>query len=229
MTTVIIFVSVLVALSIGYTVFMMSRRKKQLNGYNADNQYHRAAELLPALMTDRLDQIKKEMNGSSIDAVTECMHITNLGQQATSAAITAAKTVAWAAVGVKARYRTADHACYLVLSGDDLHYLLFQEGELADHRVFDRYELSTAKLDHTSASDKVTRMGSAMGRKSRKLTLDKEGKKTDILFYDRITRLPEGMLSPFSGEVFKTMVDFEIMGKYFEEQLGRKYPQLQAS
>ncbi|WP_157976868.1 hypothetical protein [Taibaiella helva] len=229
MTTTIIIVAVMVSLSVAYIIFMNARRKKLLGDYNADNQYHRAAELLPALMTDRLDQIRQQMNGSVINAVTECAHITNIGQQATSAAITAAKTVAWAAVGVKAKYRTADHASYLVLSGDDLHYVLFQEGEVRDHFVFDRYELSTAKIDRTSATDKVTRMGSAMGRKTQKITLDKEGKKMDILFYDRITRLPEGPLSPFTGNVFKTMVDFEIMGKYFKEQLGNKYPQLQAS
>ncbi|WP_118975396.1 hypothetical protein [Taibaiella koreensis] len=229
MTTTIIIVAVMVSLSVAYIIFMNARRKKLLGDYNADNQYHRAAELLPSIMSDRLDQIRHQMNGNAVDAITECAHITNIGQQAASAAITAAKTVAWAAVGVKAKYRTADHASYLVLSGDDLHYILFQEGELSDHQVFDRYELSTAKLDRTSASDKVTRMGSAMGRKTQKLTLDKEGKKMEILFYDRITRLPGGPLSPFSGDVFKTMVDFEIMGKYFKERLGNKYHQLQAS
>jgi|GEM_PF-191496 len=225
--TIVMIVCMLV-LSAGFILFMNSRRKKLLGDYNAENQYHRADEILREVVNGPLSDIREQMKGQPVDAVTECMHITNIGRQAASAAMTAAKTVAWAAVGVKARYRAADHACYLVLSGDDLHYLFYEEGEIKEHLVFDQYRLANAKLEQTSGTDKVTRMSSAMGMKSQKLVLDLDGEKMEVLFYNRINRLPHGPLPFTDRNVFRTQVNFEIMGRYFKEQLGKKYIQLAA-
>lgn len=226
MTITIVMVIAMMALSLGYIYFMNSRRKRILGDYNVENQYHNAGIILPELMRGPLGSIKEQMKEYSVDAVTECMHITNLGRQATSAAITAAKTAAWAAVGVKARYHTADNACYLVLSGEDVHYLFFEEGEMKEHLFFDKYRLMNARIEQTSGTDKVTRMSSAMGMKSQKLVLDLDGKKMEVLFYNRINRTPENPLSFTSKDVFKTQVNFEIMGRYFKEQLGEKYMHL---
>lgn len=217
------------SLSLGYVYFLNMRRKKTLGDYNADNQYQRAAAIVPETVDHHLSAIKNQMDGRAIDAVTECMHITNLGRQAASAAKTAAKTLAWAAVGVKARYHTADHACYLVLSGDELHYLFFEEGAMKEHLIFDRYRLQHARLEHASGTDRIARVYTSGGIKTQKLILDIEGKKMEILFYNRINRLPGGPLSFMQKDVFRTQVDFEIMGKYFKEQLGHKYPQLVVS
>lgn len=226
MTTTIIMVALMMCLSLGYVYFMNTRRKRLLGDYTAENQYDRAAGLLPELLAGPLKSIREQMKDTPVDAVTQCMHITNIGKQAASAAITAAKTVAWAAVGVKTKYQTADHACYLVLSGDDIHYLFFEEGDMKEHLVLDKYRLVNARLEKTSGTDKVTRMSSAMGMKSQKIVLDLDGKKMEVLFYNAITRTPEGPLSITSKDVFKTQVNFDIMGRYFKEQLGKKYAHL---
>lgn len=226
MTITIIMVALMMCLSLGYMYFMNARRKRLLGDYNVENQYHHAAELLPEVLNGPLDSVKKQMKDKPVDAITQCMHITNIGKQAASAAITAAKTVAWAAVGVKARYNAADHACYLVLSGDDLHYLFFEEGDMKEHLILDKYRLMDASLGKTSGTDKITRMSSAVGMQSQKIVLDIDGKKMEVLFYNRIVRTPEGTLSFASKNVFKTQVNLEIMGRYFKEQLGKKYAHL---
>lgn len=209
-----------------YVFLIMQWRKRALGDYNADNQMHRAEEITQEVINGPLAAIKRQIGTSNIDAVTQCAHITTLGKQATGLAITAAKTVAWAAVGVKAKYSAADHACYLALSGDDLHYFFFEEGQLKEHLVLDQYRLSNAQLASASGTDKITRMSSITGMKSQKLSFDIEGKKMEILFFGSITRAPEGAYGGFGKQAMKNMVDFQVAGQYFKEKLAQKYPHL---
>ncbi len=136
------------------------------------------------------------MQGVPIDAFTQCAYIASVSDKARSAAATAAKTVAWAAVGVKARYNEADHAAYLVLSGEDLRYFFFEEGVAKSHLVFDRYRLMNASVVALSNAEKVTRMGSVMGRKNHKLRIDIDGKPVDLIYYEKVERYPRWYTGP---------------------------------
>ena len=229
MSTIIYIIVGFLAFSGLYVFLIMQWRKRALGDYNADNQMHRAEEITQEVINGPLAAIKRQIGTGNVDAVTQCAHITTIGKQATGLAITAAKTVAWAAVGVKAKYRTADHACYLALSGDDLHYLFFEESELKEHLVLDQYRLANARLEGVSGADKVTRMSSITGMKSQKLSFDIEGKKMEILFFGAITRAPEGVFGGFGKQAMKNMEDFKVAGRYFKEKLARRYPHLVAA
>ncbi len=219
-------------LGFAFFLFYRKKRKAMQQSYNVDSEYSRAKDIMRDLVdSGDFAEIKEQMGDKPIEAVTECAYITDLGKQAGNLLGTAAKTVAWAAVGVKARYREADNVCYLVLSNDEIHYLLFVESEVEEHLVFDRNRIQNAVLKEVSAKDNVTRFSKVLGRKTKKLSFDLDGKPLSILFFDRISRSPGGVNTAdvtkvFSGDYSKTLVDYEVMGKYFLEQLTLKYPYL---
>lgn len=217
---------IVVALSIGIVVYMNIKRKQALSSFNADEEYKNAPVFINELMAEHFAQIKAQMKDKPVDAFTQCLPITNLKKQAAGVAVTAAKTVAWAAIGVKARYQTADHACYLVLSGTELHYLFFEEGSLKEHLVLDQYRMGQASIEKISTTDKVTRMGSAGGKTTAKLKLNIDDKPMEILFYDRVTRAPHDGGGIIRKDFYLIHAKYSIIGKYFTEQLHIKYPAL---
>jgi len=213
------------AISIGLVVYMNIKRKKALSNFDVTKEYVNAKTYLGELTNDSLLPVKEQMMAMPIDAITQCLPITNLKSQAASLAATAAKTVAWAAVGVKARYQKAEHACFLVLSGKQLHYLFFEEGAIKQHLIFDETRLGMASLENISNVDRVSRMGSA-NKMTTKLKLTIDDKPMEILFYDRIVQSPSGMMSMMGKDFYVLSAKYEIMGKYFAEKLAEAYPML---
>lgn len=208
-----------------YMYFMNKKRKESLHKYDNPQAYQQAPQLMQELLNNRFAVITQQMQGAPIDAFTQCAYIASVADKARSAAATAAKTLAWAAVGVKARYNEADHAAYLVLSGQDLHYLFFVEGAAKEHLVFDHYRLQNAATGTISKAEKVTRMGAVTGRKSHKLSVDIEGKRVDVIYYDAVERYPETILA-MQKNAFDSMGQFKLMGRYFKEKLYAAYPHL---
>lgn len=221
----IIFIIVMFGGSFAYIYFMNKKRKESLDKYDNPQAYAQVPQLMQEMLNNRFSAITRQMQGAPIDAFTQCAYIASVADKAKSAAATAAKTLAWAAVGVKARYNEADHAAYLVLSGEELHYLFFVEGEAKEHLVFDRYRLQNAATGTVNNAEKVTRMGSVTGRKSHKLSVDIEGKRVDVIYYDAIERYPETILA-MQKNAFDSMGQFKLLGRYFKEQFYTAYPHL---
>ncbi|MCZ4244125.1 hypothetical protein [Pedobacter punctiformis] len=209
----------------GFIYFMMKKRREALQKYDNPEAYKQVPQIMENFLSSRFSALTKQLQGAPVDAFTQCAYITSLSEKATSAAITTAKTVAWAAVGVKARYNEADNASYLVLSGDELHYIFFEENEIKEHLILDRSRLSNAVIGNISNTEKVARMGSVMGRQSHKITIDIDGKKIDLIYYDAIERYPDSVLA-FERNGFDTIAQFKLMGKYFKEKFYSKYPNL---
>ncbi len=208
-----------------FSIYMSKKSKGIMEKYNQPEYYKNAPTYLDEFMNDRFDLIKKQMQGAPIDAFTQCAYITTLSNKAKSVAATAAKTVAWAAVGVKARYNEADHAAFLVLSGEELHYIFFEEGEAKQHLIFDRLRLLNAKKGELSSTEKVTRVSSLMGRTNHKLIIDIDGESIDLIYYDKVERYPDSTLV-MEKSAFDTMGKFKLMGTYFKDQFYKKYSHL---
>lgn len=225
---VIIIIAVLFAGSFAYMFYMNKKRKDAQGKYDSPEMYKQAPQLLDELLAGRFAAIRQQMQGAPVDAFTQCAYIASVSDKAKSAAATAAKTVAWAAVGVKARYNEADHAAYLVLSGDDLHYFFFEEGAAKTHLVFDRYRMMSATVGTVSGAEKVTRMGSVMGRKNHKLRIDIDGKPVDLIYYERVERYPDSVLT-LEKNVMDSMGKLKLMGTYFMDQFHTRYPHLNSN
>ncbi|HCX56149.1 MAG TPA: hypothetical protein DHU90_06145 [Sphingobacterium sp.] len=218
--------AVIVVACVFFSLMMMKKQKETAKKYEGESGIGLAPGVEDELLNDEFSELRKQLNGAPIDAFTQCAYIATVGDKVASAAATAAKTVAWAAVGVKARYNERDNASYLVLSNNELHYVFFDEGEVRDHLVFDHETLLNARTAQITNAEKVTRMGSVMGLKPKKMHLDLNGNGLDIMYYGTVQRMPHGIISPGSG-MFETQAKLQLMGRLFLDRLYKKYPQLQ--
>ncbi|MGJ1243904.1 MULTISPECIES: hypothetical protein [Sphingobacterium] len=218
--------AVIVVACVFISLMMMKKQKETAKKYEGESGIALAPGVKDELLSDEFSELRKQLNGAPIDAFTQCAYIATVGDKVASAAATAAKTVAWAAVGVKARYNERDNASYLVLSNNELHYVFFDEGEVRDHLFFDHETLLDARTAQITNSEKVTRMGSVMGLKPKKMHLDVNGNGLDIIYYGTVQRMPHGIISPGSG-MFETQARLQLMGRLFLDRLYKKYPQLQ--
>ncbi|MCW8311768.1 hypothetical protein K7A41_11080 [Sphingobacterium sp. InxBP1] len=217
---------VIVAACVLLSVVMMKKQKDTAKKYEGEAGLSMAVAVKDDLLQHEFSELSKQMNGAPIDAFTQCAYIATVGDKIASAAATAAKTAAWAAVGVKAKYQERDNASYLILSNQELHYIFFDEGEARDHLVFDHETLLDARPAQISSSEKVTRMGSIMGLKPKKMHLDVNGNGLDLIYYGTVQRMPAGLISPGPG-MFEAQARFQLMGRFFLDRLYQKYPQLQ--
>lgn len=217
---------VIVAACVLLSVVMMKKQKDTAKKYEGEAGLSMAVAVKDDLLQHEFSELSKQMNGAPIDAFTQCAYIATVGDKIASAAATAAKTAAWAAVGVKAKYQERDNVSYLILSNQELHYIFFDEGEARDHLVFDQQTLLDARPAQISSSEKVTRMGSIMGLKPKKMHLDVNGNGLDLIYYGTVQRMPAGLISPGSG-MFEAQARFQLMGRFFLDRLYQKYPQLQ--
>ncbi|WP_336829169.1 hypothetical protein [Sphingobacterium multivorum] len=218
--------AVIVVACVFFSLMMMKKQKETAKKYEGESGIGLAPGVKDELLNDEFSELRKQLNGAPIDAFTQCAYIATVGDKVASAAATAAKTVAWAAVGVKARYNERDNASYLVLSNNELHYVFFDEGEVRDHLVFDHETLLNARTAQITNAEKVTRMGSVMGLKPKKMHLDVNGNGLDIMYYGTVQRMPHGIISPGSG-MFETQAKLQLMGRLFLDRLYKKYPQLE--
>ncbi len=233
MSTSVIFIIILVAVAYGvFMVFYMKKIKGSRQKYAGDDALAQAPQIQEELLRSHFAAIKKQMQDAPVDAFTQCAYITTVGNKVKSAAVTAAKTAAWAMVGVKARYHEADHAAYLVLSGDSLHYLFFEEGEAKEHLIFDRFRLLSARAAAITNGEKVTRLSSVMGQKPMKMSMDIDGNLTDVIYYGEVRRPPESAL--YGEGIMKIQgmgelqAKFGLIGRYFRKRFYEQYPHLAA-
>lgn len=233
MSSTVITIIILVAVAYGvFMVFYMKKLKGTRQKYAGDDALAQAPQIQDELLTSHFTAIKKQMQDAPIDAFTQCAYITTVGNKVKSAAVTAAKTAAWAMVGVKARYHEADNAAYLVLSGENLHYLFFEEGEAKEHLVFDRFRLLSAKPAAITNGEKVTRMSSIMMQKPMKMSMDINGHQTDVIYYGEVRRPPESAL--YGEGIMKVQGmgelhgKFGLLGRYFRKKFHERYPHLAA-
>ena len=225
--TIIIIIVAVFGLSFVYTFYMMKKQKETANQYKGDDALAQAPQLQKDLLPKYFAELEKQMQGAPIDAFTECAYITTVGNKVAAAAVTAVKTAAWAAIGVKARYNEADNVAYLVLSGEDLHYLFFEEGEAKEHLVFDKNRLLNARVGFISNAEKVTRMSAIMSQNPSKINIYIDGNNTDILYYDFVRRMPGSTLA-FQKNALDTQAQFALLGRYFKKRFTEKYPHLNA-
>ncbi|WP_010252871.1 hypothetical protein [Myroides injenensis] len=202
---------------------MMDNQKKVIEKYESPVMVNQAVNFNKELLEHDLELLAEQFPNHKIDAITECAYISDLSSKAKDIAGKAFKTVALAAVGVKTRYVQVANAAYLVLIGDELHYILFEEGEVTDHLILPKEVLEKAKVEVLNNVDKVSRMfATAGGKQSRKLVLDMDGNTFDIIFYDRIQKEPSGYPVGRSKvkEVYGKM---RVAGIDFEKKLKERF------
>lgn len=210
-------------------IFMLQKKNKQVaKEYEAPGMIAQSQEFQNELLQRMFNPLAQRFTSQEIDAFTECAYITDLTSKTKSTLLTGLKVIGYSLIGVRATYTQAANAAYLVLIGEDLHYILFQEGELTDFFTMTRSQLQKAKIIDLSAVDKTTRVYSTIGDKvSKKLILDNNGKTTEIIFFDRVSKGTQGIpLSDSTTNIKDILGKCRVMGIRFQDKLKEQYPHL---
>lgn len=229
MNPIIIVVIVLVFGGSYFYAFMLHKRgKNSIKEYESPNMVAKSEEFQEELLQRIYSPLAKRFPHEKIDAFTECAYITNLTSKTKSTLFTGLKVLGWGLIGVRARYTQAANATYLVLVGEDIHYILFIEGEQSDFFMITSSQLKRAKITPLSNVDKTTRMLATTGNKvSNKLVFEKDGKNIEIIFFDRVTNGTQGIpLSDSSSSITDILGKGRVMGIRFKERLLNQHPNL---
>ncbi|MDM1388742.1 hypothetical protein HX052_01960 [Myroides marinus] len=224
----IIFIVVVFGGSYGYMFYIRNKQKKTTKNYETPEMVAKSEEFKAELLQRIFSPLNNKFPNQTIDAFTECAYLTNLAAKTKSTLITGLKVIGYSLIGVRATYTQADNAAYLVLTGEDLHYVFFQEGELSSLFTLTRGQLQRAKITDLSAVDKTSRIQSTVGDKvSKKLIYESDGKNVEIILFDRITKGTQGIpLSDASSSIVDILGKCRVMGISFKEKLIEQYPNL---
>jgi hypothetical protein len=195
----------------------MKLHNAETTNYTIETAYKDAPTILETLLEDELAQIKKAVPNIAINAVTQCLPIKSLKEQAVQGAVEMGKKLAWRAAGIRVRYVDRKNAAYILLSNKELHYVHFVENVLEDHRIYDSIILQTGTLTTTNNTDLLAK-NLGITSTLKKIVLQVEGEKEEIILMPAINLHPDGESLSYG----KTAIDFAIMGKYFEEKITQK-------
>ena len=211
-------------LSFGWMYMANRKRKKVGEKFNVENQRENTPQILKKQIEGNLSFLSTQLGDVPIDAFTQAKIPVSRGRVAKNMAVDAAKTAAWALVGVRARYTREDALCYFILSGDDLHFLSYFQAELGDHIIIGRDRLEGATIEQETKKLAHGRQDIA-NIKEYRLVVDVDGEILQINFYNTVIDGRENM-NFFGEDYHKESVELNLMGEYFIEQLEAKYSNL---
>ncbi len=227
-STVIYIIIGFVIIYAGIFYYTMQRRKKLKAAFsNLDMRAEAAnAEGYKNELIDReYAFLRKQMNGSPIDAFTIASIEYTAKSQAKDMAKDALKGLA--TLGT-VKFTTVQTPKFLVLSGDDLH--LFDtntDGDIDKHLIFDKFRLQNSRIEEialTSAQRMASKM-TGFETKRYKFSLETDGKDITIMLFNMVMPdLSNGVGSAFSGT--ENQVKKFVVGNYFLKKLGDKVPGL---
>ena len=139
---------VMVIIPVGFYLFFKNKSKAALGSVDFEAEKLKAADYQSELLSGECSYLKDWMENSPIDAFTTASVPASISDHAKGMAKDFAKSVAWAAVGVKAKYKRVETPSFLVLSNNELHYFSTTAyGEMDQHLIFDKATLEASKLN----------------------------------------------------------------------------------
>jgi len=220
-----------------YYKFMLQKTKAVVADFDKEKARNNIESHTAELVNSQLPYLKEWMKGSSIDSFTDASIAISLKGKAKNAAIDAAKSVAWRAVGVKAKYQRVDATAHLVLSNDELHFVeATVDGDLETHIIFTKDQLNNAKIEYKGAKKSADLAGGVADFMSEKLnnedallnvhllTFNVDGKLLEIQAHDKVI-----LQYTLGGkDTIKNGLVANLIAENFFKTLGEKYPNLKA-
>jgi hypothetical protein len=192
------------------------RRSRGRRAIRLERERLRALEYQEELLKRECRFLRKWMAGAPIDAYTSASVPKTFGERANALAIAAAKSVDWAALGVRARFRGVRTPCYVVLSGEDLYFFgTDANGNLDQRSVIDGPALGSATLRPSSDGD-LTHY---------ELTFEVEGKPLAIEIHDRLSAA-RNFAPVFRSAYSRALLKYRLVGDRFFEVLAERFPNL---
>jgi hypothetical protein len=231
-TIAIIWIGIMLLISVAVFYFSQ-KQKKKYSSIDLEQEKRNAPSYQQEMLNEEYAFLKKWIKEAPIDAFTSASLPISLADHAKSIGKMAAKTIAFAAVGVKARYRQVETFSYVVLSNGDLHYFGTNvDGELDEHVLLDAFILKSATLQYKGVKKPKTALNVTDSQdlfpEIYELSFDSNGKTQTIEIHDRLTTSPDA-LSVFNGNYNKMFIKNKVVGNLFTPKLVERYPNLKAN
>lgn len=220
---------IFIGLGIAYMVYMNKTNAQAQANFNRPEELANLEQTKTEILNDELDYVKGWMNGEKIDALTSMRIPLGVKGHAKEIAKNAAKSMAWAAVGVKAKHQTVEIDQFAVLSDKELH-LLFRdlEGDLKNHVIMDEKTLRNARLEKMESGMNSTierGLGASMAAKGNnahtlKYTAE-DGSEKFIDLYSHII-----INNAFGVNAQYKQLQANLLAEDFIVKLGEVYPNL---
>lgn len=222
----------MVAIYIGIFFWWKMKRNQSKAAFDKLDLRQEAANALnyqDELLNRQYAFIKKQMNGTPVEAFTVAKLEYTTKDQAKDIAKDALKSIA--TLGM-VKFQTVQTPKYLVLSGDDLHLLdTDTDGEISKHLIFDKSRLQHSVITEMPVA-KSTFAQAQYGNyvlKSYMIALETEGKTANILTYSGIVdTTAAGVANALSNNADMQVKQF-VVGNYFLKKLGEKAPNLKVA
>ena len=209
-----------------------NKRKQAMADINLSDEKKNFAAYKTELENGRYSYLNAWMDGKPVDAFTSASFPLKAGDYASALAKDAAKSLAWAAVGVKAKYRRVETPSFLVLSGKNLHFLTTNvDGDLDKNIVLGSEVLNNATLEfkgHLNENAINKKMMSELDPNYYNLNVEINGTPQIIRVHDMLS-LNGDLATMVPAKAVKMSIQNKVVGEKLIEKLMAEYPNLKSS
>lgn len=225
-----LFIAIFIGLSVVYTLYMKKRGEDQMKNIDYSKELQHVESNIKSFVNGDFSEIKTWMKDKPINAFTSASVPVTDTDNAKNMATDALKSVAWSAVGVKARYNRVDTLSYLVLSGEDLHYLDSDvDGNLMAHLVFNPSDLVNAKIKNAGGKS-VSIMMKDKSTEVYTLSLPSKDGAIEVNAHDGLDfQHKVGVGDMFGGKMVENTTKGKAVSEDFFKKLAEKYPNLKVN
>lgn len=224
-----IFVYPLIIVVLSIVLIIINKRNKAKSMHiNLDEERQKYSSYKSELENEDFKVLKKWMKNAPIDAFTAASFPRTNSEQIQQLAKQGVQNIALSAVGV--RYREVETPSYLVLSGNELHFLHTDvDGDLKQHLIFGSNRLEVAKIKYTGLKKTALSISSKKSEKHLPhiflLSFNINGEKIEIEVHDRLA-MNMSFTSLFKENYYQKMIKNRVVGEQLIIKLSEKYSNL---
>lgn len=220
---------VLVIAGISFMIYMNKKHNQAKTEIDLDAERRKYDTCKQELLTHDFSQIKQWMKGKSIDAFTSASIPQSTASKVQEIVTDGIKNAALSAVGVKLKRIETD--CFMVLSGNDLHFFTTNTaGELDEHIIFDSSRIEKAALEYNgvlkSQLGVYSKSSDEYLPKTHLITFNIDGSPLALEIHDRLNYVPDPADLLNLKKQLTARAKYQVVGEKFITTLQNKFPNL---
>lgn len=225
-------IAILMIACLCFSIYMNRKIKLAKTKIDLDHERTKYELYKQELLAQDFSKLSQWMDGKAIDAFTSASVPQSTGSKVKEMVTDGVKYIAFSAVGIK-RQRI-ETASYLVLSGNDLHYLDTDiDGDLDEHLIFDNFRIEKAKLEFTGVLKETIGLYSKSSEKDLPkvhcITFMIDDKPLSLNMHDRLNYEPDTSHYFNLKKQVTTRAKYQVVGERFVQILQDKFPNLTIS
>jgi len=132
-----------------YYMFTMKKAKAVSANFDKEAVKNNIPKYVESIINSKMPYLSAWVKDRPIDSFTDASIAVSLKDKTKNAAKDMAKSIAWRAVGVRAKYQRVDAIAHLVLSNDELLFVSSNiDGDLETYLTITKDQLINAKMEY---------------------------------------------------------------------------------